>query len=114
MTCSKLAASLLAVSHLLGVQSSGRNDELQSRPPAQQVLQQAEQHISVDRSLVGLVQHQGGVAVQIVIGQILPHEHAVRHVLDDGLRGGHVVEANAVADLLAQSAAVLRRAKRVA
>ena len=39
----------------------------------------------------------------------LPEQHSVRHVLDDGLVGGAVLEADGVAHLLAQQAAELLR-----
>ena len=39
----------------------------------------------------------------------LPEQHSVRHVLDDGLVGGAVLEADGVAHLLAQQAPELLR-----
>ena len=41
--------------------------------------------------------------------QVLPHEHAVRHIFDHGRRARAVLEPNRVADLLAQIAAKLFR-----
>ena len=39
----------------------------------------------------------------------LPEQHSVRHVLDDGLVGGAVLESDGVAHLLAQQAPELLR-----
>ena len=63
------------------------------------MLHKAKEDISVDGSLVGLVQHDDLVLHQIPVNQTLSQQHAVRHVLDLGLRAGAVLKTDGVAHL---------------
>jgi hypothetical protein len=71
------------------------------------LLEQPEQNVRVERALVRLVEHDGGVLGQQLVGQALPHQYAVGHVLDLGGGRGLVVEADGVADLRAEADAPL-------
>lgn len=63
------------------------------------LLQQAEEHVSVDGPLVGLVQHDESVLTHVWVDETLPLQHAVGHVLDDGLGAGAVLKSNGVPHL---------------
>ncbi|KAF3853914.1 hypothetical protein F7725_014602 [Dissostichus mawsoni] len=60
------------------------------------LLEQTKKHISVDCPLVSFVQHDDGVLAQLRIDETLSQQHTVRHVLDDRLRAGAVLETDAV------------------
>lgn len=53
----------------------------------------------MDGPLVSFVQHDDGVLAELVVDQTLSQQHAVRHVLDDRLWAGAVLETDGVAHL---------------
>ena len=63
------------------------------------LLEEAEEHVSVDCPLVGLVQHDNGVLAQLRVYQALSQQHTVCHVLDHSLGAGAVLETDGVAHL---------------
>jgi len=63
------------------------------------LLEQSEQHVSVDGALVGLIKDDHTVVPQHVIQQTLPQQHAISHVLDVSLWAGAVLKADRVPDL---------------
>ncbi len=68
---------------------------------------QPKEDIGVECALMGLIHHHDRVGCQIRLAQELPQQHAIRHVLDDRLVRGAVLEADGVAHLLPQLAAHL-------
>ncbi|SMG03179.1 FIG00464934: hypothetical protein [Burkholderia singularis] len=84
------------------------DDQLQIRPPRQDLLQIAEQEIDVQAALVRLVDDQRVIRAEQRIGLRLGEQNAVRHQLDRGARRKVVGKAHLVADHLAE-----RRAKLV-
>ncbi len=48
---------------------------------------------------MSFVQHDNGVLFQVTVDEALPQQHTIRHVLDEGLLRGHVLEPNGVANL---------------
>jgi len=75
---------------------------LEVAPPRGDFLEDAEEHVGVQGALVRLVHDKRGVVVEVCLAQGLTQQHAVRHVLDDGLGRGAVLEADGVAHLVAQ------------
>ena len=63
------------------------------------LLEETEEDISVDGPLVGLVQHDHRVLLQVWVHQTLPEEHTVRHVLDHRLLTGHVLKTDQISYL---------------
>lgn len=63
------------------------------------LLEETEQNISVDGSLVSFVQHDYGVLAQLGVDQTLPQQHTVCHVLDYRLRACAVLESDGVTHL---------------
>mmetsp|Transcript_31592 Transcript_31592/g.74016 ORF Transcript_31592/g.74016 Transcript_31592/m.74016 type:complete len:300 (-) Transcript_31592:118-1017(-) len=63
----------------------------------------------MNRPLVRFVQHQQGIASQVIVGQVFSHEHTVGHVFDNGLWRRHIVKSNRVSHFFAQSTAVFFR-----
>mmetsp|Transcript_37897 Transcript_37897/g.108999 ORF Transcript_37897/g.108999 Transcript_37897/m.108999 type:complete len:414 (-) Transcript_37897:906-2147(-) len=97
---------------LLGVKGGGRDDELQVVAEARHVLDQPEQHVGVQGSLVRLVDQHNGVGSHVGLIQEGPKQHAVRHVLDNRLVGSAILEADVVADFVAELDAHLLRHPR--
>ncbi|CDJ40368.1 hypothetical protein ETH_00037235 [Eimeria tenella] len=78
-----------------------------SSPPQQQQQQQqqqqkGQQHVGVQRALVGLVHHNSSILLQQRIANKLPQQHAIRHVLQLRLRAAAVFKTNRVAHLQQQ------------
>lgn len=86
---------------LLRVHRRGRDEQLELRPEARDVLDEAEEDVGREGALVGLVDHERGVPAEVGLGEELAEQHAVGHVLEDGLVGGRVLEADGVAHLVA-------------
>ncbi|KRY55600.1 hypothetical protein T03_17706 [Trichinella britovi] len=89
---------------------SGRSDnqlQLVGSSIFHRLLAQAEQHVGMYGPFVGFVEHDHRIGVQIRIQQALSQQHPVSHVFDVGVGTGAVFETDRVADLLAQTAAVL-------
>lgn len=63
------------------------------------LLQQPEQDVGVDRSLVSLVQHHDGVLLQVAVDETLSQQHTIRHVLYHRLLTCHVFKTYCVANL---------------
>lgn len=63
------------------------------------LLEETKQDVSVDRPLVGLVQHDDGVLAQFRVDQTLPQQHTVRHVLDDRLGTSAVLKPDGITHL---------------
>ena len=82
----------------LGVDGRRGDDQLEVRPPGQQLLQVAEQEIDVQAALVRLVDDDRLVGVQVRVGLRLGEQDAVGHQLDPAFRRALVVEANLDAD----------------
>ncbi|CAJ3337226.1 Uncharacterised protein [Burkholderia pseudomallei] len=91
----------------LGVDRRRRDDQLQVRPPRQDLPEVAEQEIDVQAALVRLVDDEGVVRLQQRVGLRLGEQDPVRHQLDGGARGEVVGEAHLVADHLAERRAEL-------
>ena len=84
-----------------GVDGGRGDDDLQVRPPRQQLLQVAQQEIDVEAALVRLVDDDGVVATQQRVALRLGQQDAVGHQLDGRVGAGAVIEAHLVADHLA-------------
>ena len=86
------------------LQVDGRrgDDQLQVRTPVQQGLQVAEEEVDVQAALVGFVDDQRVVALQVAVMLGLGQEDAVGHQLDQGAVVALVLEAHLVADQRAQ------------
>ena len=82
----------------LGVDGRRGDDQLQVRPPGQQLLQVAEQKIDVQAALMRLVDDDRLVGVQVGVGLRFGEQDAVGHQLDPAVRGRLVVEADFHAD----------------
>ncbi len=93
----------------LGVDGGRGDDQLEVRALRQQLLQVAEQEIDIEAALVGLVDDQGVILVQIAIVLDLRQQHAVGHQLDRGARLHAIMEAHLVADGGAQFGAEFLR-----
>ena len=87
---------------LLCIKRGRHDDDLEVRPPLYNLLQQTHQDIRGERTFVGFVKNDCAVALQVVVVHSLAQQHTICHVLHDGLRASHVLETNAVTDLLAQ------------
>ena len=77
-----------------------------------QYLDEAKEHVGVQRPLVRLVNHHDGVGGEVRLRQELSEKHPVRHVLEDGLVGGAVLEADGVAHLMTSRHGATAKAKR--
>ena len=84
-----------------GVDRSAGDDELQLGPLRQKLLQITKQEIDVQRPLMGFVDDQRIVVIEIAVVLRLGQQHAVGHDFDERAGSGHVGEANLEADLLA-------------
>ena len=91
----------LAVSEMageaLGIDGGGGDDDLEVRPPGQEVAQVAEQEVDIKAALMGLVDDQGVVLVEEAVLLDLRQQDAVGHQLDTGLRPHPVMETYLVA-----------------
>jgi hypothetical protein len=59
------------------VQGGGGDDEPEiARPAGRDGFQNAEEHVSVERALVGLVHDDGGVVLEVRVAEGLAEEHA--------------------------------------
>ena len=56
--------------------------------PLTHLLAHPKEHVCVNRPLVRLVQHDGGVSGQKLVQEALAEKHAVRHELNDGIGAG--------------------------
>ena len=97
---------------LLRVERRRRDEELNIGPEPGDVLYQPEQHVGVQRALVSLVHHHHRVRREVGLAQKLTQEHTVGHVLELGPLGGAVLETDAVANLVPELDASLRRDAR--
>ena len=77
-----------------------------------QYLDKAKEHVGVQRPLVRLVDHHDGVGGEVRLRQELSEKHPVRHVLENGLVGGAVLEADGVAHLMISRHGASAKAKR--
>jgi hypothetical protein len=91
----------------LRVDGRGRDDQLQVRPASEQLLEQAEQEVDVERPLVRLVEDDRVVRREVPVALHLGQQDAVGHQLDQGVLADLVVEAHGVADGAAQRRAQL-------
>ncbi|MQM36937.1 hypothetical protein KBTX_00926 [wastewater metagenome] len=74
------------------------DDDLQVRPPGQEVFQVAEQEVDVEAALVGLVDDDRVVVGEVRVALGLGEEHAVGGELHPGAVGDMVTETDLVAD----------------
>ncbi|MDQ0950883.1 hypothetical protein QFZ24_004806 [Streptomyces phaeochromogenes] len=87
----------------LGVDGRGGDDDLEVGAPGQQLGEIAQQEVDVEGPLVGLVDDDRVVRVQLAVRLDLGEQDAVRHQLDEGAVRVHLVgEAHLPADGLAQ------------
>ena len=91
----------------VGVHGGRGDDELEVPAPHEDLPHEAEQHIGVERALVRLVHDDAAVGVEVLAGQRLAQQHALRHVLDQRRVRRHVLEADVVPHLGAQRTAEL-------
>ena len=81
-----------------GVQRGGGNHQLQVRATLQQPLEVAEQEVDVQRPLVGFVQNQRVVLLEVRIALRFGEQDPVGHELDPCPLRGLVLEAHLIAD----------------
>mmetsp|Transcript_4303 Transcript_4303/g.14281 ORF Transcript_4303/g.14281 Transcript_4303/m.14281 type:complete len:411 (+) Transcript_4303:1720-2952(+) len=94
------------VGELLRVQRRRRHDELQVPPLLRDDLtEQPQKHVRVQRPLVGLVHDDGRVRVEVRLAEGFTEKDAVGHVLDLRLVRGAILEANRVAHVFPDVAA---------
>ena len=93
-----IGASVEVFGKALRIDGGGGDDQLQVRALGQQLLQPAEQEVDIEAALVGLVDDQRVVFVQIAVVLDLGQQHAVGHQLDRRARLHPVVETHLVAD----------------
>ncbi len=86
----------------LGVDGGGGDDDLQVRPPRHQPFQVAEQEVDVQRTLVRFVHDDGVVVIEEAIALRLGEQDAVGHQLDEAFGAAVILEAQFVANKLAQ------------
>jgi len=86
------------------LQVNGRrsDDDLQIRPPRQQSLEEAQQEIDVQRTLVGLVDDDGVVTLEEAIVLRLGQQDAVGHQLDQRAVLALILEAHLITHQLAE------------
>mmetsp|Transcript_15053 Transcript_15053/g.32129 ORF Transcript_15053/g.32129 Transcript_15053/m.32129 type:complete len:663 (-) Transcript_15053:611-2599(-) len=94
---------------LLGVERRAHDNHLELRPQREQLLDEAEEQVGGECALVRLVEHDGGVAPERRVVHRLAQQHPVGQVLEYRLGPARVVEADGVANLLAQRDAKLLR-----
>ena len=87
---------------LPGVDRRRGDDQLEVGPLGQQLVQEAEQEVDVQRALVGLVDDDGVVAAQQPVVLDLGQQQAVGDQPHQRALAGAVVEAHGVADRLAE------------
>jgi len=72
-------------------------------PEPGNILDQPEEDVGVEGSLVSLVDDHDAVARQVRLGQEFSEQHSVRHVLEQRPLRRAVLEPDAVADLVSDS-----------
>jgi len=82
----------------VGVERGRRDDDLQVRPPRQQLFQIAEQEIDVQAALVGLIDDQRVVLTELRVALRLGEQDSVGHQFEVARRAGPVGEADLEAD----------------
>src|SRR5258706_377197 len=82
----------------LGIDGRRGDDELEIRPPREELLHIAEQEVDVEAAFVRLVDDQRVVLAQLAIPLSLGEPNAVGHDLDVATRADAVGEADLVAD----------------
>ena len=82
---------------LLSFKGCGCDNQCEILPSLYHFLENSEQYIGVDGSLVGLVQHYATVLGQVPIYESLSQQHTVCHILNDCFAGGEVLKTNGVA-----------------
>ncbi|KRX44449.1 hypothetical protein T05_629 [Trichinella murrelli] len=90
------------VGELGRVHGRRRDDQFQIPTPGQHLFQQAEQHVGVQRSLVGFVHDHDAVVVEIRLAQTFAQQYPVCHVFEHRRRRRGIFETYSVADLFAQ------------
>ena len=92
----------LGVGEVLGelprVDGRRRDDDLEVRPPRQQLLEVAEDEVDVEAALMRLVDDDRVVAAQFAVPLHLRQQDAVGHHLDERVAAGLVGEAHLIAD----------------
>ena len=78
------------------------DDEFEIRPPPQQRFHVADQEVHVQAALVGLVDDQHFVAVQVAVGSDFGQEQPIGHHLDEGVVANPLGEAHRVPDHAAE------------
>lgn len=66
---------------------------------ARHLLEESEEHVGVDGSLVSLIEHDEGVLAHVGVEQTFSLQHSVGHVLDHRLGAGAVLKSNGVTHL---------------
>ena len=90
--------ALEVLAEALRIERRGSNDDFQIAPLRQELLEEAEQKVDVERTLVRLVDDQCVIAAQERIGLRLGKQDAVGHQLDAGAGGHAIGETNLEAD----------------
>mmetsp|Transcript_2472 Transcript_2472/g.8417 ORF Transcript_2472/g.8417 Transcript_2472/m.8417 type:complete len:500 (-) Transcript_2472:673-2172(-) len=91
----------------LDVERCGHDDHAQLRTRCHSALDDGEQHIRAQRTLVRLVQHDYAVTLQCRVNLRLPQQHAVSCELDGSSWSRRVVETDRVANTLADASSHL-------
>lgn len=63
-------------------------------------LENAEENVSVDSPLVGLIKHNDRILTEVLVHKRLSQQHTISHVLDDSLAGSMVLETDRIAHLI--------------
>lgn len=87
---------------LLRIKRGGHDDDLEVRSAPGDLLQQRHEDIGRQGPFVSLVENDAAVPRHFVIVHGLAQQHTVGHVLEHRLGARHVLETDAVADLLAE------------
>ena len=97
------------VGELFRVEGGRGDDEPEIAAARDNLLEDAKEHVRVQRALVSFVHDDAAVRVQVALPQRLPQQHTVGHVLDDGVRSRAVLKTNGIANLGAELAPHLLR-----
>ena len=92
-----------------GVERRRHHDQLQLRAPRAELCDQREGEIAVEVALVELVDHHTADAAQLGIAEQPTGQHAFGDQLDPRARTDPSIEADLIADLVAQRTATLAR-----